>query len=351
VAQPKLLVDGKTLSVTSNLTSTTNATPAVTALTGRATYVRAGLSSLVLDFALDMANNLMTGTLTDSVTGAVTPLNGYRNVWHATNNPASSYKDGYTFGLEIDAEDDGDLEVPQGNGFGSFTVGLDGSLSCVGSTADGLAYTSGGFVGPTGDVIIYAPFSASVGSLSGRAHITPDVGSSFVNNTFIGALTWSKNAAPATSTNYAYRAGFTPRNLSLVGGKYKAPANGAVIMGINNTVNDNTKLSFAAGGLVTGQLNPQIFSIRNTGAAVKQTITLPTINTNKLSFALAVKPLGQFSGGITIPHPVTTLTRTAKYSGMIVWTGSASARRASSCSASCRSQGMHWRTPRCSADR
>jgi hypothetical protein len=328
----KLLVDGKTVTGTGTGSLVGTVTPPATlaSLTGKATFTRAGLSTLELNVAINFANNTVTGTVKDLTTGATAALSGYRNVWHATSNKATKYKDGYTFGLEIPLADNGDLEVPQGNGIGSFKVGDDGKLTCAGSTADGLGYSSAGFVGPTGDVMVYAPFTTSVGSLAGTAHITED-GASYVNNTFTGTLSWSKNAAPAASTNQAYRAGFTPRDLTIIGGKYKAPAPGGVVMAMNNTVNDNARLSFAEGGLVAGQANPQVFTIRNTGAALVQTITMPKYNAalpvnpnpNMVTFALAAAPLGQFSGSLTVFHPVTTLNRTAKFTGMIVWTGSA----------------------------
>jgi hypothetical protein len=292
---------------------------------GKATFVRAGLSTLELTFDLNFNTNVLTGTLKDLTTGAVVAVTGYRSTWAAVTNVATSYKDGYTFGLEIPLEDNGDLDIPQGNGLGAFKVGDDGKLTCAGATADGLAYTSAGFVGPTGDVIVFAAIGTTVGSIGGTGHITPSPSSSFVNNTFTGTLSWSKNPAATTSKDQAFRAGFAPRALTIIGGKYKAPASGGVVMGMNNTVNNNARLIFTEGGLLPGQVNPFLFSIRNNKATgVVQTITLTTSpNPNKITFALAAAPLGQFSGTVTVLHPVTTLNRTAKYAGMIVWTGAA----------------------------
>jgi autotransporter-associated beta strand protein len=300
--------------------------PTLTGATGRAEFVRKGLSTVRLEFSLNFATNTLTGTVTDINTGANQSISGYRNVWAVTKN-ATTYAGQYNFALDIPVSVEGDLDVPQGNSFGSYTVTVDGKLTHAGQTADGLAYTSAGFVGPAtvanGPVsaIVYAPFKAPGGVLLGNSTITP-AGTGFVNSTYTGTLSWNRAAEPATSKGVTYRNGFAPVDLTIVGGKYKAPAAGQVIRGLTNADN-NAKLTFVEGGLVAGQItpNPFVFSIRNTGTAVAQTVKLPVVNANKVSFKLAAKPLGQFSGTFLITNAISTLNRTAKYNGIVIWDG------------------------------
>jgi hypothetical protein len=133
-----------------------------------------------------------------------------------------------------------------------------------------------------------------------------------------------------------YRNGFGPIDLGIVGGKYKAPAPGAVVMGLANRLN-NARLVLGEGGLKTSELDGSdlgtaadifVFSIRNLGSALVQTVTLPLItntltNYNKFTFTLAPSPQGLFSGTFVIPNATVSLVRNAKFNGMIVWTGSA----------------------------
>ena len=332
----KLTIDGKTTSVLGNLTMPLDGSNNVTGATGLATFVRAGLPTLVLDFSLGLSDNSLLGHVVAASVGASADVTGYRSTFNLTLANASAYTDTYNFFLEKQLADLGDLEIPQGNGVGSFKVTGDGKVTCAGSTADGLAYTSAGFVSDGGDVIIYAPFTISVGSLMGTAHINPDTVSTapvHLHSDVRGTLSWSKNAAAATSTNYAYRSGFTPRTLTIIGGKYIGASAGGVVRGLTDVASKDTRnaqISFDDGGLLTGQVPTQLFTISNlTLTALTQTVTMPVYNAllpinpnpNKVTFALAAAPLGQFSGTFTVPHPVTTLTRAAKFTGMIVWDG------------------------------
>ena len=330
---------------------------AATEATGSAVFTRKGKSSLTLVFKVDAADGITghlleedTNELVEENTNAFVTFTGYRNKWLATKSlPAAYYLDAaskpspYTFALEIPSTLAGALDIPQGNGFGSFTPTADGKATVVGFTADGFAYTSAGFVGPTGQVGIYSLFKARVGSIAGTGNIALS-GAAGVNNTFQGEFTWSKQAALATAKDQLYRAGFAPMALTIIGGKYKAPViqtpvpnpgDNPVVAGLSNQI-DNVRIAFAEGGLADGQINggfsdaktnTVVFSIRNLKptTGIVQTVGLPLLaaNPNGLKFALAAKPLGQFSGTFTLPNANKLLVRTAKYQGMIVWTGSA----------------------------
>ena len=320
----------------------------LTGAAGRADFVRKGKATLRLDFTLDLTtgtvtSNTLSGTLTDLVTATngttavSTALTGYRNVWSKTTKPATVYVNQFNYLLEIPSSVVGDLDVPQGNGFGSFKVAVDGKVAVAGQTADGLAYTSAGFIGPdvaANDPVklhIYSMFKAPGGSIMGTGTITPAA-----HTTFTGSLSWNRAAEPATSKGVTYRAGFAPHDLTIVGGVYTAPAAGGVIGGLDdlNNLNNNVRLVFTDGGLTDADLDGSDanttaddfqFSISNSGTAVAQTIKLPpatdTLNNyNKITFKLAAAPAGQFSGTLTVPNATTTLVRVGKFNGMMVQT-------------------------------
>jgi len=317
----KLLAEGVSATVKGSLVAAIDNLPSVTSMSGQADFVRKGKSTLRLQFTLNPVTNAVTGTLTDLTTSAVAAVSGFRNTWHKTTNPATGYQNGYTFALEIPAVLAGDLDLPQGNGIGAFTVAADGKLTCAGMTADGFAYTSAGHIGPMGQVVVYSSFKARAGSLEGTGTIA-SVGPTFENNTFSGSLTWNKAVAAATAKDQLYRSGFSPVTLAIIGGKYKAQTAGGVVAGLANA-NNNAKLTFNEGGLKAGDVNPYTFSITNATTGLGQKITLPLPNVNKVTFKLAAKPAGQYSGTFTVLHPTSAaLNRVAKFNGMIVWTGS-----------------------------
>jgi N-acetylneuraminic acid mutarotase len=335
----KLTGDGVASTLTGALIPTLSGAT-VTSASGRADFIRKGLPTLRLTFTVDAADGLV-GQLVEEDTNTVQAFTGYRNKWLAAKSlPTAYYLDGapvpkpspYTFALEIPSALAGALDIPQGNGFGSFTPTADGKATVVGFTADGFAYTSAGFVGPGFQVGIYSLFKARVGSIAGTGTIALS-GAAGVNNTFQGTFTWSKQAALPIAKDQLYRAGFAPMALTIIGGKYKAPALGGVVAGLTNADN-KARIVFAEGGLATGQIdggladaktNSVVFTIKNTKpTAVTQTVILPLTpaNPNKLTFKLAAKPLGQFSGTVNVNNTLVTLNRTATFQGMIVWTGS-----------------------------
>ena len=320
----KLTLKGLIVSTAGILTTTldtSGASPVITAITGHVLFPRTGKSTLVLDFALDAPPNTLTGTLTDAVSSASAAVTGFRNPWNATTSKAASYKGYYTFGLDIDSGSIGDQSIPQGNGFGSFTVADDGTLTFAGRTADNVAFTTASFAGPAGQVVVFAPSATNLGSLTGTPVIVPDL----INNHLAGTVSWNKGPASATSTDHAYPSGFAPLNLAVMGGKYTAPIAGAVVMGLPNNYL-NARLSFFEGGLLPGQAPPVVISIRNyNSTGTTQSVSVPTAggsaNPAKVSFVLATTPLGQYSGSLTIANATPTLVRTTTYQGMIIRLG------------------------------
>jgi hypothetical protein len=77
------------------------------------------------------------------------------------------------------------------------------------------------------------------------------------------------------------------------------PVGGMVIELPNNDA--NAELTFREAGLVTGDAPDFNFNIRNNNLAKNvMTITYPTTNPNKITFALPATPVSSFNGSITI---------------------------------------------------
>jgi hypothetical protein len=283
---------------------------------------------------------ILTGSLNDSVLGHSAAVTGLRNPF-STTNKATRYtalsKGYHTFGLEIPAALNGDLQTPQGNGYGSLTVADLGTLTLAGRTADGIAYTIASITGYNGAVPSFVAFATTTpGSLLGTPSLAVASPSSGYTS-LAGTLSWSRSPAPTTSKDQTYRAGFGPINLTLAGGNYIGPSIGpaiggiSVVMGLTNTDN-KASLSFAAGGLPGGQAALSAFSIRNLKpvTSLVQTVTVPAYNATalpanpnpfKVTFKLDAKPAGQFSGSLTLPNATASLNRVAKYQGIIIHRG------------------------------
>lgn len=298
----------------------------VTSVVGTATFklaggvfgiVRPANSPASLSFTIDANTGAVTGSFVDR--GNTYPLvGGVRNVWGTTPAPKAG---DFTSLFDIPTTLVGDYETPQGSGYSTFKVATNGTLTFAGKTADGLAFTLGTFTGPAGEIVGISTFSGGTSVLWGA----PTIGA---GNYLTGTLSWKKGVAAAASTDMAYRAGFDWIGLTVAGSNYPVINNGDVFMGLTN-VDGNAKLTFLEGGLESGNPAPFTFNIRNNNLTKNiQTITYPTVNPAKVSFALGATPLGSFSGKFTINNPVTTLLRTITYQGVVTKTGASTYRTA-----------------------
>lgn len=179
---------------------------------------------LTVSFTLS-GNVLSLGTITDGVS---TPLSfeGWRNKWLASPvaSTAADYTARYHMLLELnDPLQIGDLDIPQGKSFASFTVAKDGKFTFVGKLSDDEGITGGTFIGPAGQVFMYQTLYKTVqkGSLLGRLTIDTKANTNPSDNTLTGDADWSRPANFVS--NKLYAAGFDPAALSIAGGAYVAP--------------------------------------------------------------------------------------------------------------------------------
>lgn len=261
--------------------------------------------NLILDGTLDTAS----GTLSAGIPSAA--VNGWRRVWNLTTNPAVTRTGYHTFALDIPGGFVGNVLYPQGSGFGSFTLGLDGGLTVSGRLADGSSFSSAGFVGRTGQFGVYQMLDGNLGSLHGTLTQTADPGNDFTNNVVSGTLTWTK----PTNTSRVYPGGFNQLNLTAYG-KYLAPTSTSVaVLGLPATTSP-AQLLFNEGGLTLSSINPNISAWTYTDTL---TTSLPAAgspaNPGKATLSISAAT-GNISGQFTLVDG--SLTRTVSYLGMIV---------------------------------
>ena len=318
----KLTFVGASYSASGMCSATLNgAGNAVATVSATATFLRTKLPSLTLAFVADAATNTITGTFTDPLLSTA-PMNGVRNPWAVGTNPATDYKSAYTLGLNPPPALKGDFETPQGSGFASFNLGDDGKISAAFKTADGQTFTLATVLGPTGQMPVFQPFTTSLGSLLGTPIVDKATGL-FTAST----LDWTKNAAPTTSKDMAYRQGFGPLSLAVAGGKYSQPAAGLVVQGLDN-LDFNAVIGFTGPTLAATDAPKVVFSIRNkTTTGTTQTVTMPAatdtqhLNPDKVTVTLTSSS-GNYSGSLTIPNAVATLARKVTFQGVLLNTGS-----------------------------
>jgi hypothetical protein len=281
------------------------------------------LPPLTLIATLNGPANTITGQLLDPL---FTPVahQGFRNKWSAAT-PPTSFKDAqpYTFALNLPAQAVGQLDFPQGSGFGSFVIDDKAAPTVTGRTADGLTYTSATIMGPDGEIPLHLPFLGRIGSLHGLLDITPGAVAP-ADNTLSGTLLWSKLAAPTTSSDQVYRNGFAIPGVIATGGKYAAPAPGGVVLALPNSVN-NALIEFSEGGLLPTEAPDVILSITNSSATgLTQTITPPAAGTSGNPNGVKLKidaAKGTFTGEMLIPGTSSALNRKISLQGILVRNG------------------------------
>lgn len=279
--------------VKGSLDVTVGQNPTLTTLIGAST----------VSLTLVSASNSLTGDVSAGMPEA--DVTGWKNVWNKTTNPASSQAGYYSFG--IDLAPGASASLPQGSGFASFTVALDGKLTVTGKTSDGNAISTAGFIGADGRILVYQQLYAKLGTLQGVLNLAVDPGLNFTENTVSGDLTWSK---PAT-TSRTYPGAFGPQDLDALG-KYLARAStGSVVLGLP-AFTASAALDFSEGGLVPMGANPDVSAFTYTTAykviippnhPTKTTLTINQVN-------------GTVGGSFTLEDG--TPGKVVKFSGMTI---------------------------------
>jgi hypothetical protein len=305
-----------TLTTTSNGTYTAKITKGATTTSSTgflnpiAPQVTATIDGAVLSLTLHPTTNLVTGTHGSA------PVNGWRSVWSASD-PASDRVGYYSIGIDLaDTGDIGQVGIPQGSGYASFSVTALGALTLAGKTSDGSAISSAGFLGPYGEIAVYTSLYANLGSVVGRLALSENALGAYADNTASGTLTWNK----PTTTGRTYKTAFGPINLNVYG-KYLAINTTRVILGLPSI--GTAALDFTEAGTTPSATNPDITFNYSSANAVTVPTFLSGNNPGKTTLTIN-KNTGAISGAFTLIDSSPALTRAVTYQGMIVRPGSGS---------------------------
>lgn len=273
-----------------------------------------GLTPLVLDLFFDGLSQTVTGTLEDPMVDT-TPVTAWHNPWSTLNKAGAYFRKLHSFAL---VNQDPSASLPQGDGYGSWsTVGeTTGALTVAGRLSDGGSFTTGGFVGRQGQILVYQSLYSNQGTLFGGLILAPpDIPPA--DNSINGTLTWSKPPADPAKDK-VYPGGFAPFPLQVAGGDYVPPAPGDVVMGLPDNTADNARLTFTSGGLDTeaAEFDLTLKLYNPAGALVNKADIPPHENQVKMPVVDAVK--GLFSGDFTLPGATPALNRKVPFQGQIV---------------------------------
>ena len=310
-----------------------------------------GVSPLVLMFTLNTAatvgDNILTGSLdvktpeTPTDIPATPLLAGWRNKWNAVSDLASTKED--VNNLPVDDYFTASLDLPPGSASANPPVPLGTSFSTVTIKPDGTAISQvylgdierssatqtvvsrmlrrttlvSPVVGNFQKVIVFHPlYKRTTGFYYGVVTGVIDIDRSVPVNTpepLSGVLDWVKlnepsNAVPKALPGYTYTAGYTT-TLTVAGARYEPPTNG-VALGLPGGTTNNTRLTFANGGLAasaqgTSLTQNFILSPTNTSTfALPNTTGLKLVFDNTLGLFTGEFKLTDTVGGKTIVRPV-----------------------------------------------
>ncbi|MES2596276.1 MAG: autotransporter-associated beta strand repeat-containing protein [Verrucomicrobiota bacterium] len=287
-------------------------------------FPRKGMDPVVVDFTLDVPNKkVLSPQSIVSIGAASAPINGWKQIWKTKTNEPTDYRGYYTFGLALPDEGPSisDVDVPQGAGYGSFTVAADGKLTVAGKTPEGETLTCAAVLGPTGQVLIYQTlFTPIKGTLLGVPVINPLLLTTTDDNTFGGDLSIFRPRVE-TGAGRVYKKGYGPVDFAISGGRYVAPAKNVRILGLTDQL-DDVQLIFTQGGAGVPAPGPNAeFSISTLNKATlisasnPRGTALPTLTPGTGAFS------GKFNHDDPSPRDGKLVKRPVTFQGMMVKEG------------------------------
>lgn len=256
-------------------------------------------------------NNSLAGRLTCGVDNPA--VNGWRNVWNATSKPASGVASYHALGLLS-------ITGGYGSGYGSLTVGVNGSAVLSGRLADNSVFATSSMLSQEFWFLAYQSLYPEQGGLFGTAGITPasPPGGLDTIDQFAG-FAWSTPPKKA-KTRYFQNGvdGTTGWFVNVQGCSYKKPKSGEILLGLPVVpagVN-NAQFVFAIDQNVISSPPNVAFRL---DASARATLPVPGSSYNpgrvaNVSFNAAT---GFFSGTFLLDYR-TPLARTSTFQGMLV---------------------------------
>lgn len=273
------------------------------------------------------------GTLTGEVKlgGSSQTFTGWKAPWSKAQPADSLAGTGspvglYNFELDLLPAHDGEANVPQGLGFGSFTLDRNtGAALLVGKLADNASFTSSTLAGAQGQLLLYSPLYATAmpGSLAGVLDIQEAVPAD--DNRLTGSVTWWRPAFAAAAKERLYPAGFADLvTLKIDGSRYVAPVSGSLPLGLTAAGSDKIRLNFLGGGIGSPAPAPDLsqMTLLTSGKTT-------AVGGNPRNTSLTIIPgKGTFSGSFTLedldpldprpPDKATKLKRTVNWQGLLL---------------------------------
>jgi uncharacterized repeat protein (TIGR01451 family) len=264
------------------------------------TYVITAAPAGSFSFSLDSSTQSSSGTIT--ISGQTANLSGFRYVWSKAQ-PATAYQALHSFSLSLAAGDVGNTSIPQGHGFGTFTVSSTGTATVAGRMPDGSSYSNAVLIGPNGQFLLYQLSGGKNGSLLGVPQI---------NNlqAVVGSLSWSRGLQSATSR--FYQPGFSTIQLGVKGSRYSLVPGQNVLAAAEAP--QNAQLEFSGAGIEDSNSYPEcniLFSLLNSNKANLAGVTNPAATSCVIT---ATK--GTFTGKTNLLDG--TVKRPVTYYGVIV---------------------------------
>jgi hypothetical protein len=253
---------------------------------------------------------------------------GWRAAW-SKSQPADSLAGTgspvglYNFELDLAPAHGGEANVPQGTGFGSFTLDRNtGAAVLAGKLADNASFTSSTLAGAQGQLLLYSSlYSASApGSLAGVLDIQEAVEAD--DNGLGGTVTWWRPAFATAAKERLYPSGFTDLvTLQADGGRYLAPVAGHLALGLTAIGSDKISLTFLGGGIGSPPPPPDLakMTLLTSGKA-------SAVGENKRGTSLTITAgKGTFTGSFTLedldPLDLRPPDKAAKLKRSVSWQG------------------------------
>lgn len=286
--------------------------------TGTATFFLDLGGEESIGFTIGSDNLLTNGTYTEK--GDTVNFSGWRNTFLAASS-ATSYTGVYNLGLglPVGSAAIGDASIPQGTSFASFTISTKGEFAVVGKTADGQAITSAGFVGPSGQGMLFDVLYDTIpdnGSILGSFTVDSKGNPTPSDNTLAGTASWNRHV-DTNPLQRTYKNGFEPVALAVEGSFYAAPAAPLVFLDLSPSVSDNARLLFSSGNIESASsitlnaLTPRSFRIGSASA-----ITIPSAGAPAAVKLSVTAGKGSFKGDFILKDGTIERPKTA-YEGIV----------------------------------
>ncbi len=244
-----------------------------------------------LEFFIDAADGRLTGSvylMSETDMSAPVALAAVHNIWTGDVKP-SVYAGNYSATL-LGGPDliPGDEAYPQGVGYITGSVSMNGLVTMSARLADNTVATTAVILGPDQSIPLHWVAYSGTGSAQGWQKLTysaDDAQGAFID----GGLTWIKHPQPARSTVRSYKAGIPLHHLVTMGSKIVVPAHGQIELGMPDRPN-NAMFYVGGGGLRLGGALSLRVTTSNTAQIARGIPLAVTID------ALA----GKFSGTFTL---------------------------------------------------